>query len=173
MRNGLRRAVGVSVMAVLCTACGQTTLSSRDAAHSPSIRRAVIRPALKATCADVRMRWPRALHVAMTNRVLVPFSGVLLGVETKYRGDNGIFVETRSGGYVDDITEPYDDLRVIQHQAVGTDPSAEVMRGLYKGDPVTLVMWRESLVAKPCDVHVLLVGGARAIDTQVLLRGLL
>jgi hypothetical protein len=153
------------VAAILSTAaCG-----SGPGRMSPAHAAAATRLAEKETCPDVA--WSPALDVVPTERELVGFSPTLLGVHTTWAGD-GFTAETVAGGYVDDLTEAYDDLHVTRTLTLEDGVQAEVLRGRLLDNPVLAVVWRDPTVEVPCDVHALLVTGADADLEEALLRGL-
>jgi hypothetical protein len=156
------------VSAVAVAGCSETTAD----AQAPSARPAPsTRPATKTTCPDVAWIPPASVHLEQSSRELVPFSPTLLGVHATWLGD-GITVETVSGGYVDDLTEAYDNLHVTGTLPLRSDPGAEILRGTLQDSPVLLVLWRDRSQSVPCDVHVFLVQGADAATEEVLLGGL-
>jgi hypothetical protein len=165
-RHGLVGAALV-VLTVAVTGCTGSPPPEPAAPHAA----ASTRPATKATCPDVQWDPPPSVPLERTSRDLVPFSPTLLGVDTTWRGDD-FTVETVSGGYVDELTEPYDDLRPAGTRSLHGDTDAQVMHGSFQGSPVLLVVWRDSSQAVPCDVHALLVQGADAATEDLLLQGL-
>jgi hypothetical protein len=156
------------VPAVALTGCSATP--APGAADSPRAA-ASTRPATKTTCPDVLWDPPPSLSLERTSRELVPWGPTLLGVDTTWRGD-GFTVETASGGYMDELTEPYDDLQQTGTRSLQGDPEAEIMHGSFQGSPVLLVLWRDSSQAVPCDVHAFLVEGAEPAEEDLLLQGL-
>jgi hypothetical protein len=132
---------------------------------------AATRPATKVTCADVRWTPPPELPVEQSSRELVGFSPTLLGVHTTWTG-RGITVDTMAGGYVDDLTEPYDDLAITGETSVAGGIEADVMHGTLRGLPVVAVLWRDPSQHVPCDVHALLAVGADPVDEARVLAGL-
>jgi hypothetical protein len=149
---------------------GCSTMPTPRAVDSPRAA-ASTRPATKATCPDVLWDPPASLRLEQTSRELIPWSPILLGVDTTWRGD-GYTVETVSGGYVDELTEPYDDLRPTGTRSLQGDPEAQILHGSFQTSPVLLVLWRVSSQAVPCDVHAFLVEGADAATEDLLLQGL-
>jgi len=135
------------------------------------------RPAAKETCDDVVWEPPPELHVTRTSRELVGFSPTLLGVYTTWAGD-GFTAETVAGGYVDDLTEAYDDLHVTGSLTLGPGVEAEVLHGQLLEAPVLAVIWRDPADEVPCDVHALVITGAASTPLEgtaledALLRGL-
>ena len=85
-----------------------TPQSRRDAAKSTCPQAAVTRP-------------PRGMH--LSDRELVPVSSTQLGtislITEVRQSSNRRRVEVISGGYVDDLAEDYDDLRVLGKTRVG------------------------------------------------------
>jgi hypothetical protein len=105
------------------------------------------------------------------SRELVGFGPTLLGVETTWAGD-GVRVETVAGGYVDDLTEAYDDLRPAGVVALPGGAEAEILRGSLLGDPVVVAVWRDPALEVPCDVRALVITGAERRVATALLDGL-
>lgn len=149
------------------TGCGNEASSIADAA-SPA---ASTRPATKDTCPDVVWEPAPSLGVVPTSRELVGFSPTLLGVHTSWAG-HGFTAETVAGGYADDLTEPYDDLRVTGHRTLEGGVQAEVSRGEFLDDPVLIVIWRDANQDAPCDLHALLVRAVDAATEEQALAGL-
>jgi hypothetical protein len=80
-------------------------------------------------------------------------------------------VETSAGGYVDDLTEPYDDLSLPGTMTLAHGAEAEVLRGHAGETPLLFVLWREPSVEPPCDVHVVLIKGADpTVEAELLAR---
>ena len=138
---------------------------------APAGTAASTRPAAKNTCRDVSWNPPPALQVRQTHRELVGFGPTLLGVDTTWAG-GGFQAETVAGGYVDDLTEPYDDLEVTGSLTTADGTEAEVSHGSLRGVPVVLVIWRDASEKPPCDVHALLVQGADPTTEHRLLDAL-
>jgi hypothetical protein len=159
-----RRAPGPALaLLLLLTGCGGAAAGGEQAAPST-------RPAVKETCPDVAWTPPPTVPLEQTHRELVPFSPTLLGVQTQWAG-SGLTVETSAGGYVDDLTEPYDDLSPAGAMTIGDGVEAEVLRGHAEDAPLLFVLWREPSVEPPCDVHVLLVTGADpSVERELLGR---
>jgi len=155
---------GVAALAlVLLAGCGGSAAGADLAAGST-------RPAAKETCPDVRWTPPPSLRIEQTRRELVPFTPTLLGVHTMWAGD-GVTAETSAGGYVDDLTEPYDDLNSAGSMTLAHGAAAEVLRGHAQEAPLLVLLWREPGVEPPCDVHAVLMTGAdAALEQQLLAR---
>ncbi|TFV74840.1 hypothetical protein E4P39_11250 [Blastococcus sp. CT_GayMR19] len=109
--------------------------------------------------------------MVQTSRELVGFSPTVLGVESTWAGD-GFTAVTVAGGYVDDLTETYDDLHVTSSRVLDNGAEAEILQGQLLDEPVLVVVWRDPGVDVPCDVHALVVTGADAALEEELLRGL-
>jgi hypothetical protein len=146
--------------------CGAKTPDHPVDGHAP----ASTRPAAKQTCPDVDWQ-PTTPNIEQTSRELIGFGPTLLGVHTTWAGD-GFTAETMAGGYVDDLTEPYDNLAVTGTLIVASGAEAEVMHGTLQGAPVLVVVWREPNQARPCDVRALVVQGADVATEGELLAGL-
>ncbi len=151
-----------AVLALLFLAgCGGAAAGADSAAPTA-------RPAAKETCPDVAWSPPPSLGIEQTHRELVPFSPTLLGVHAMWAGD-GVTVETSAGGYVDDLTEPYDDLSPAGSMTLAHGAEAEVLRGHAQEAPLLVLLWREPSVKPPCDVHAVLITGADpAVEKQLL-----
>jgi hypothetical protein len=148
--------------------CGGSPVAGADPAGPGSS----LRPAAKETCRDVAWSPPPSLHVVQTSRELVGFSPTLLGVQTTWAG-NGFTAETVAGGYVDDLTEAYDDLHVVGTLPLDRGVEAEVLHGRLLDDQVLVAVWRDPTEDVPCDVHALLVRGADVhVHEEELLEGL-
>lgn len=132
---------------------------------------AAARPAAKHTCTDVVWKPPASLGVVQTGRQLVGFGPTLLGLQSTWAGD-GFTAETVAGGYVDDLTEAYDDLHVTGSLTLRPGVEADVLHGRLLNKGLFLVIWRDPAEEVPCDVHALLVTGADATQEEALLRGL-
>lgn len=161
-RRGVVLAVGL-----LLPGCGESARSEAGDGTAP----AVTRPAAKTTCADVVLDPDPSLGVIRTSRELVAFSPTLLGVETTWAGD-GFTAETVAGGYVDDLTEAYDDLRPTGTMTVQGGAEAEILRGRLLGDSVVVAVWRDPAFDVPCDVRALVITGAERTTEEELLDGL-
>jgi len=159
--------VGLGVLLVSAACSSPSTGTPVAAAHAA----ASTRPAAKQTCPDVAWHPPASVALEQRTRDLVPFGPAILGVQSTWQGA-GFTVETVAGGYVDDLTEPYDDLRTTGTLSLRGDPEAEVMHGSLQGSPVLLVLWRDRSVAAPCDVHAFLVQGADLSTQELILEGL-
>ena len=152
-----------AVVALLFLAgCGG---SAAGAGSAPTTR-----PAAKETCPDVAWTPPPSLRIEQTHRELVPFTPTLLGVHAMWAGD-GVTVETSAGGYVDDLTEPYDDLSSAGSMTLAHGAEAEVLRGHAQEAPLLVLLWREPQVEPPCDVHAVLITGADpTVERELLAR---
>lgn len=140
-RPGVRVALVAGVLLVAgCSVDGQA------APAGP----ATPRSGLKTTCPEATVTPPPGLVLA--DRELVPFSRTLLGVHTTYEAAGGGRLEVLSGGYVDDLTEDYDDLRVVATRPVDGQSTA-VLQGSLLATTARLVVWRRPGTAAPCDVH--------------------
>jgi hypothetical protein len=108
----------------------------------------------------------------LADRELVPFSSTRLGTTsliTEVRQSDGRRrVEVISGGYVDDITEDYDDLRVVRQTRVAGH-AGSVLAGSLLTTSVLLAVWHEPGVAAPCDVHAVIASNMSDSDFNSLL----
>jgi hypothetical protein len=120
------------------------------------------RPAAKSTCPQAVVTQPPA-GMEVSERELVPFSSTQLGMNTvisdtaaaaepsaRYRT-----IEVVSGGYVDELTESYDNLRPVETISV-TGQRVSLLAGSLLHSTVQIVIWRQPGVVPPCDVHAVL-----------------
>jgi hypothetical protein len=120
------------------------------------------RPAAKSTCPEAIVTRPPS-GMAVSDRELVPFSSAQLGVNTVISDPTGTaeppsdsrMIEVVSGGYVDELTESYDDLRPAGTISVAGQP-VSLLAGSLLTSTVGVVIWRQPGVAPPCDVHAVL-----------------
>jgi hypothetical protein len=120
------------------------------------------RPAAKSTCPQaVVTQAPGGMEVS--ERELVPFSSTQLGMNTVISDTadaagpsaRSRTIEVVSGGYVDELTESYDDLRPVGTISVAGQP-VTLLTGSLLSATVKVVIWRQPGVAPPCDVHAVL-----------------
>jgi hypothetical protein len=96
------------------------------------------------------------MHVS--DRELVPFSATQLGVQTVISevsprsAARSRRIEVISGGYLDDLTEDYDDLQIVGKRQIGKQ-RATLMTGKLLRNFVKFAVWQEDGAATPCDVH--------------------
>lgn len=154
----------VAVLAVGCLADAGCALGPTPATTTAG----PVRDGRKDTCPDARLTGLPA-GFALTDRELVPFSRTTLGVHATYRAASGPGqVETLSGGYVDDLTENYDDLHPVSTTMIaGT--STDVLEGTQLGSAVRLVVWRQPGTPPPCDVHAVIGTGTGAAQFEAAL----
>jgi hypothetical protein len=173
---GVAAAVLTSSALTLCTTgclnlANAAPKPSAPAAGTSSQPAAVTRPAWKTTCPDVTWTPPASLDLAKSSRELVGYGPTLLGIDTTWTSPQGFTVEAVAGGYMDDITEPYDDLA-----QTGTlqlpKAQADVLRGSLQDTRVMVVLWRDTTIQAPCDVQALLVIGADPATEDLVLHGL-
>jgi hypothetical protein len=174
--TGTRRHLGVALVGllVLLAALAATRLTSRSRAapHArPVLATTTQRTANKTICASLK---PAALPggMAAKDRSLVPFSAAILGVDQIWESrDAARSIEVVDGGYVDDITEPYDGLTAAPSVALnGT--RATVLTTIFLHRPVWLAYWRQAGVTTPCDVHAIVTLGLSAVEFNRVLRSL-
>ena len=116
---------------------------------------AATRPATKLTCPSPVMSTDAGFE--LVNRNLVGFGPTTLGVEEEYASD-GATLQIVSGGYFDEITEPYDTVQPVGTvQVRGAD--AEVLAGPYQDAIVHIALWREPGIEAPCDAHAIVATG--------------
>jgi hypothetical protein len=96
------------------------------------------------------------MHIS--DRELVPFGATQLGVHTEISEASprstarSRRIEVISGGYLDDLTEDYDDLQIVGKRQVGKQ-TVTVMTGRFLRNLVKVATWREDGATTPCDVH--------------------
>ena len=120
------------------------------------------RAATKSTCPQaVVTRPPVGMNVS--ERKLVPFSSTQLGVNTVISdapeaanaSSRSRMIEVVSGGYVDELTESYDNLRPAGRVSVTGQP-VSLLAGSLLTSTVNVAIWRQPAVVPPCDVHAVL-----------------
>jgi len=75
--------------------------------------------------------------IRLVDRVLVPYTKRVLGVEAEYQDDQERTLTLISGGFLDDITEPYDDL-ALEGTVQLADATADVLVGSFFGSQITI-----------------------------------
>jgi hypothetical protein len=107
----------------------------------------------------------------VSERELVPFSSTQLGMNTVFTDSADVAepsssrsrtIEVVSGGYVDELTESYDNLQPVETILV-TGERVSLLAGSLLNSTVNVVIWRQPGVAPPCDVHAVL---ATNLSTQ-------
>jgi hypothetical protein len=92
----------------------------------------------------------------MSHQELVPFSSTQFGVKTTFTDPTGTrMIELISGGYVDEVTESYDNLLVEGTREVA-GAAATILVGTLLSVTVRVVLWQSPNTAEPCDLHALL-----------------
>jgi hypothetical protein len=117
------------------------------------------RPAAKSTCPQAVVTQPPA-GMEVSERELLPFSSTQLGVSTVLSeiadaakpSSRSRTIEVVSGGFVEELTESYDNLRPVETISVAGQP-VSLLAGSLLNSTVKLVIWRQPEVAPPCDVH--------------------
>lgn len=146
----LRLAALAALLTLLAT-CGSGEVAGRASRSGPSVTRS----AKRTTCREVQVSdAPKDLHPV--DRRLRSFSPGLSGVEVTYGGTVGRSILVLSGGYPDDVTEPYDDLEPTGTITIDRTPW-QVLGGEFRQHPVRVVIWGKSGLTPPC--------GNRAIVT--------
>ena len=160
--NGALLGSTLGCLAVALGYLGYGVLAPPDEAPLPVSQDLSRRPAAKSTCPQaIVTQLPSGMHVS--ERQLVPFSSTQLGVNTVISDATGAAerpsrsrtIEVVSGGYVDELTESYDNLRPAGTVSVAGRP-VSLLSGSLLTSGVKLVIWREPGVAPPCDVHAIL-----------------
>jgi hypothetical protein len=121
-----------------------------------------MRPAAKSTCPQAVVTQPPA-GMEVSERELVPFSTTQLGMNTVISDTadaaeptaRSRTIEVVSGGYVDELTESYDNLRPVGTISVTGQP-VTLLAGSLLSSTVNVVIWRQPGVVPPCDVHAVL-----------------
>ena len=90
--------------------------------------------AAKDTC-DELVFAGNSSSLTLVDRVLVPYSRTIFGVEATYEDDQGRTLILVSGGYLDDIIEAYDELEPAGAIELGGN-AADLLEGLYIGVPI-------------------------------------
>lgn len=160
-RAPLIATVGCLAVILSCISYG-LLLWLHDKAPLPFGQNLSSRPAAKSTCPQAVVMQPPA-GMEVTERELVPFSSTQLGVNTVIsdaadaaeRSSGSRTIEVVSGGYVDELTESYDDLQPVGTISVTGQP-VSLLAGSLLSSTVKLVIWRQPEVAPPCDVHAVL-----------------
>ncbi len=93
-------------------------------------------PAAKTTCNELVLT-SGSSTLELVDRVLVPYSRTILGVEAEYEDDHGRSLMLISGGYLDDITEPYDNLQPAGTMQLGSG-TADLLEGSFFGTPIAV-----------------------------------
>ena len=142
----MRTAAALVLVLVATVGCGG------GAAPRPT---AATRPVAKVTCPSPVVSTDAGFE--LVNRNLVGYGPTTLGVEEEYASD-GATLQIVSGGYFDEITEPYDTVQPVGTVHVrGAD--AEVLAGPYQDAIVHIALWREPGIEVPCDAHAIVATG--------------
>jgi len=154
-------ALGVAIgLCVLVAACGSSGKVDTPAAPT--------RPATKDTCPSPTVAADGGLQ--LVDRQLVGFGPTVLGVEEQYSG-SGVSMRVFSGGYFDEITEPYDTISPVGTIRIrGAD--ASIFAGPYQDTTVRIALWREEGVQPPCDAHAVVATGIDEAQFDAVLNGL-
>lgn len=163
-----RRALLLVAPVLLVLALGGCDSARPDDSRPYPATDRVLRSGLKDTCPQAVLRSVPP-GMVLSRRDLVPFSADLLGVEATYRDPTGDrVVRLLSGGYLDDLTESYDDLHVTgEHVVAGT--STPVLAGSLLSQSVRLVAWRDGVSQPPCDLHAVVASNLSSIDFATVL----
>lgn len=144
------RALRFHVLAagMMLAACSTQTLD--ESISPPSTR-----PATKTTCPEATL----TSGLEPLDRVLVPYSNTLLGVETVW-GTSNQRIRVISGGYLDDVLEAYDNLAETGRTRI-RNSEATVLETKLLEVPVQVAVWREN-EDPPCDTHAVIATGLSA-----------
>jgi hypothetical protein len=99
---------------------------------------------------------PSDLH--LVDRRLVSFGPTLSGVDATYGGGGDRSIRLISGGYFDEITEPYDALQVEEILPRDTF-EIQQLAGTFRGQSVLVALWREPAIPVPCDARAIVALG--------------
>lgn len=125
--------------------------------------------ATKVTCPDPELTvLPAGLEPV--ERELVGYGPQVLGVVETYAADD-LEVLVVSGGYLDDIAEPYDELAPRRLTTI-RGVEAEVLTGTLLDRPVQFVAWREPAHTAPCGTHALIATGVSPPVFDRILSGI-
>jgi hypothetical protein len=161
--NRALAAATVGCLAVAFGYLGVGVLSSLEDEAPVSVDQDLSRrPATKSTCPQAIVTRP-PVGMGVSERKLVPFSSTQLGVNTVISdateaaraSSRSRMIEVVSGGYVDELTESYDNLRLAGTVSVTGQP-VDLLAGSFLTSTVKVAIWRQPGVAPPCDVHAVL-----------------
>lgn len=123
------------------------------------------------TCAEAVLGFvPDGLE--MVRRDLVPYSPRVRGITTDYAetGGGGRTITVVSGGFLDEVTEAYDNLEVgLTRLLLGQE--VNVLVGSVLDTPVRVVLWRTPETQSPCDVHAIVATKVSDTDFEAVLDG--
>lgn len=177
-RETARRVAATTVVVLVVAAVGlliaQTAVRTRQS-ERPAARflQGVPRGLSTTTSTKVfcRSYRPTDLPNGLTarDRNLVPYSHSVLGVDARWADAQARrSVQVLDGGYVDDITEPYDALAPAPSTTVHGSLTT-VLTTIFLRRQIVLGYWREAKVQRPCDVHaVVMIGLTRPQAYRVL-----
>ena len=167
--------VAVAVTATLLLAHGLARPHAAPSRQLPTVPAGSVGPTVstagKVICPAVQ---PGFLPDGITahDRNLVPYSRTVLGVDATWSDASGArSVEVLDGGYVDDITEPYDNLAPARDITL-SGTHVTVLTDLFLNRRVYLGYWRVPGVDRPCDVHALVTIGLPATQAYAVLHSL-
>jgi hypothetical protein len=176
----MNRALIVAAIGCLAVTLGflgyDVLLPLRDAARLPIGQNLSQRPAAKIMCPQAIVTQPPS-GMELSDRELVPFSSTQLGLNTVFSDtteaaqppSRSRMIEVVSGGYVDELTESYDDLRLVRTVSVAGQP-VSLLAGSLLTSTVKVVIWRQPGVAPPCDVHAVLATNLSKRQFMAVLR---
>ena len=107
----------------------------------------------------------------LTDRVLVPHSRTLLGVEAEYDGPQGSLTII-NGGFLDDQIEAYDNLLPVDQIQVIGGHTADLFSGTFLGDPVLLATWKDPGLDPLCQLRAVVAVGLESAEFRTLIAGL-
>lgn len=149
----------LAVIGLLAVCCSPPTGQDSLPSTPPT------RPADKDTCVEIGLD----SEYPPLDRRLVPYSSTLLGVETEW-GDGSKHILIVSGGYLDDIFEPYDDLDSYATIDVG-GYEADLLNTVLLNRTVHAAVWRTTEVS-PCDAKAVVTTGLDRPEFERLLNSL-
>jgi hypothetical protein len=127
-------------------------------------------PGDKTTCEEIV---PTLLvgDLELTDRVLIPYSRTLLGVEAEYEGSDGVLTVV-SGGFLDDQIEAYDNLLPIDDIPVIGGHTAELHSGTFFDEPVLMATWKDPGLDPLCQLRAVVTVGLELAEFRTIIAGL-
>ena len=154
----LRALVTSLVMAMTLAACATAQPQSETITLAAS----------KTTCDELVLARD-STSLTLVDRVLVPYTRTILGVEATYEDDQGRTLILVSGGYLDDITEAFDNLEPSGSMKLG-DVAADTLSGSFLGAPIE-VAYRLG-TDPPCSTLAVVAIGFSSEELVELARGM-
>jgi hypothetical protein len=142
-----------------------------DAQRAPATSQ--VSPAARGTtCVETILGFvPDGLHLG--RRDLVPYSPTTRGITKQYEPANGgddRTITVVSGGFLDEVTEAYDNLEVGPTRVL-LGQRLNVMIGSVLDTPVRVVIWRLDGTESPCDVQAIVATNLSETEFDLVLDG--